>query len=522
MVSLLLPLFILLVGAAVLLFLPTLRPNSARHLQWAAAGVVAAALLAVLLTGRDTGVFHSITSWSPNAVLTPSLAMQGGRAGRLLGAALAAITLAAVLIAPRTAQANPPIRWPLALVTLAATLLTLLPANLLTVALAWTALDGVTAAAWLFARPEGDRQLNPLLSWGTGAAGTLLLWAAALWLQADLAFQRISSLGVAGAMGTALVLAIALRLAPFPFHLGRPQPQSRFPELELGLQFAPVAAGAWLLTQIPTWEYMPLLAHRIFSALLLTGVVGSGLLAWLPLEDRRAMRWVVTGLAGLTLLAGLWAGAEAALAEGITLILAGGLFMLLAGRQTATLEIKIAAGLGVAALAGLPLTFGGAGRLALYASWVGQGGGLYLLLGAGACLLLLGAASKALFRPAPAAIEPVDRILVGIGLGLPALGLLHTGPLPAGNAAVWLAIAAPLIGGALGAWSADSLRPLQQEIEPWLHPLLSLRWLRNWSASVGRVTGRATHAAHQVLEGEGALLWVAVLLALGWFLLTNR
>jgi len=505
-------------------------PN--RFAPLVAAGIVGLSLLMLLIGPRSAGTTWQITNWSSLAILTPSLALQANRAGRLLGSATVAAVLGAMLVTlKRSDQSEPqeqPTTWVLGLVVLTAGLLTLLPANLLTLALAWTILDSALAAAWLLApdKREGQRQTAALLSWGAGAASTLLLWAAAIPLHAEFASQEINSLAVReGWMGTALILAVLLRLAPFPFHLGHPlleSGRSDRPASRMTRQLVPLAAGAWLLAQIASWDAMPTLAFQVISALLLTGLVGSALLVWLPSEDQRAIRWIISGQAGMVALAGLWAGPEAALAEGMTLILAGALLTLYVSLEHSPAESKIATGLGIIALTGLPLTWGGDGRFPLYQAWLDDGWGLYLFLAAGAYLLLLGAAGKSLLKPITAPADRDQRIFCGAGLGVLALGLLLRGsPIPAGGFVVWLAILLPLVVGALLAWEADSLRPIQDDIEPWLSPALSLDWLRRLGSQVGGAAGRGIHAVQAVLEGEGALLWVLVVLALGW-LLTGR
>jgi hypothetical protein len=357
--------------------------------------------------------------------------------------------------------------------------------------------------------------------------GTLFLWSAVLPFQSNQVPQSFAGLASTGGWAaTALFVAILFRLAPFPFHLGRPLPTPgtfRYPALNVSIQMIPLATGAWLLARVPSWDGIPFLWQQILTAILLTGLVGSGLTAWLPSENRRTVRWIISGHAGLVALVALWVGSRAAVAEGLVLILAGGILGLLARLDRVTIENRVAAGLGAIALAGVPLTWGGDSRPLLFEAWQAENWGLYLFLAAGAYVLLLGSAGRLVLSPRTAAPEIRTRITHAVGLGLLALGLvLGAGPWPQAGAVTWLALLVPIPVAAALAWEADSLRSIQDEVEQWLSPVLSLHWLRRLAGRVGDLLGRAFHAVHEVTEGEGTILWVLIVLTLGWLLTTHQ
>jgi len=290
------------------------------------------------------------------------------------------------------------------------------------------------------------------------------------------------------------------------------------------LQTAPAVAGVWLLGKLALGGAPPPIWSQLITALLLTGLVGCGLLAWLSREEPRTVGWILTAQAGIVVLAGLSAGPEAALAEGMVLILAGGLLTLYTKQGNLAIENRIAGGLAVAAMGGLPLTWGGDGRLALYQSWLADGSGLNIFLAAGAGLLTMAAAARIVLRPAPVPLDREERIRAGVALGLPALGLLMGSEslLAQVDLPAWLAVLVPLGGGAFLAWSAPSLSPIQERTPPWLARLVGLDWLPPLLGQIGGLGGRAVQAVHQVLEAEGVLLWVLIGLALGWMLLTSQ
>jgi hypothetical protein len=492
------------------------------------------ALLLWLFLARSAGSVWQVVRWSTGELSSPPLGLQANQAGRLMGLALLVTALASVLSLrhrredeeSRSDQARD---LGLLLVALSAALFAFLPANLLTLALLWTAIDGIMAVIWLLSATEGQAQEpgSVLLSWGAGAVGTLLLWSAVLALQGDQTLQTFAGLADTGGWaGTALFGAALMRLAPFPFHLGRPLPAPgslRYPALNVSVQMIPLATSAWLLARVPSWDGMPFLWQQILTALLLTGLVGSGLVAWLPSEHRRAIRWIISGFAGMVALVALWVGPEAAAAEGLVLILAGGLLGLVARLDEISIENRVAAGLGVLALAGVPFTWGGDSRPLLFEAWQTQHWGLYVFLAAGAYVLLLGAAGRLVLAVKSAAPDLMTRVPHGVGLSLLALGLvLRTGSLPKAGVVTWLAMLLPLPLAAALAWEADSLRSIQDEVEQWLSPVLSLRWLRRLAGKVGDMLGRAFQAVHAVPEAEGTLLWVLVALMLAWLLTTHQ
>lgn len=536
MVIQLLPPLVLLAAGGACLGIAILKRPALRwqHLQWATVGVLGFTLLLWFLVSRTTGPVWPVVRWSTTDPLTPALALQANRPGRLMGLALLATALASVVsLRHRQHEENRPAEQGkdigLLLIAVSAALFAFLAANLLTLALIWTAIDGIMAVIWLLS-PADQRSQEPssvLLGWGAGAVGTLLLWSAVLSFQGEQLPQSFGGLaGLEGWAGIALFGAALLRLAPFPFHLGRPLPTPgtwRYPALNVSLQIIPLATSAWYLARVPGWEGVPFLWQQILTAVLLTGLVGSGLMAWLPSESRRSVRWIISGHAGMVALVALWVGPEAAVAEGLVLILAGGLLGLLVRLDRLTIENRVAGALGVFALAGVPLTWGGDARPHLFEAWQAEQWGLYLFVAAGAYVLLLGAAVRPVVSDSPTTETARTRIACGVALGLLALGLiLRGGPWPQAGVVTWLALLVPLpLAAALG-WEADSLRTIQDQVEHRLSPLLSLRWLRRLTGRLGDALGRVIHAVHEVPEAEGTLLWVLIVLVLGWLLTTHR
>jgi hypothetical protein len=207
----------------------------------------------------------------------------------------------------------------------------------------------------------------------------------------------------------------------------------------------------------------------------------------------------------------------------MVLLLAGGLLMLYTEIKLRSTESLIEGGIAIVALAGLPPTWGVTGRFILLQEWLDSGWGLYLLLATGAQLLILAAAGRLYLGHTKLLTDRSKRLIVGLALALPAASLLiRPGPLfPQGSGLVWLATIAPLGGAALLAWEAETIQSIQAQAAARLRATLTLGWLRRFALNCGRLVGRAAHTLHGVLEGEGTLLWVLILLILGWLVLSN-
>ncbi len=543
MIDLLSPPLVLLIGAGLIMAVSVVPVwRTARWNRYWHLGLIAIALITVLFVWPAVAPSSQVTQWSSLPILTPSLALQGNKPAQYLGAGLL-VTLLAITIGTSSwkeldgihsgeDQASPATKSgkkSALLIVLATSLVSILPANLLTLVLAWAILDCVTAVTWLIIfRPETDDEWRRfLINGSSGLIATLFLWSANLPLQANLAFQDWGSLHLEGWAGIGITLAVLFRLSPYPLHLLRRRawPNGGGSQIALpsALQAGSVTAGIWLMAHIPGWASLGDLELQLFSALLLTGLAACGLLAWLSDQQQRAAGWILTGQAGIAALAGMWAGPDAGLAEGMVLILAGGLLAIQGKIKERSTESLVAGGIGIAALAGFPLTWGANGRFLLYQEWLDNGWGLYLLLATGAQLLILAAAGRLYLGFPSQPAKHSERLILGLALALPSATLLiKPGPLfPQGSVLVWLAIVAAAGGGALLAWGAETIQSFQVQAATRLRAPLTLGWLRRLTINCCRLVGRAAQSLHSVLEGEGALLWVLILLILGWLMLSN-
>lgn len=370
-----------------------------------------------------------------------------------------------------------------------------------------------------------------LASW---ALLTLLLW----WANADPA-GTITQLGLSWLALLALALAVATLPDPT---LGQSLDMSHWPTIAIGFVLVAVLAFGGLSANLfgerftrPEQWFVPVAAattlflHLLASypageigfnlPLTLLGLIGLWLAAnraWSAID--RPVAVVIALLGGqssLLLLAGQWAGVEAALAEARVLLPAGAILLLLAhhGQPKQPWFAKIGPLIAVAAFAGLPLTAGFDGRVALYQAWFEQGRWLLPLI---ATLLQIPMVGAAFLLALSDKADKQSSPLTYLALTLPALALFSWGGFDQPS---WLAWGLTLIPAGVGftlSRFASQTREAQMLLQQAFKLPISFRPVGNNLKMVfdGFVIAMRESAA--ILEGEGGLLWVILLLVILW------
>jgi hypothetical protein len=227
-----------LVGAAVILVLGRLLPGPLRRLLSAAAALASLTVLWSLRAGSPAPV---AIYWEPLNFfrLSPTLVLDG--LSLTLGLTLAAITAAGALGIPEPAPRRP--AWHgLILIALAGCLGLIMAGNLLTLALGSALIDLALMAIALSAENEPDR-----VTWRMvvpGAASTLVLSFAALQMDAQVGNASLSALNFPVGVLVLVAAAGMLRMLIFPFHpRGLNTPDSALTAL------LPVGGGIYLLAR---------------------------------------------------------------------------------------------------------------------------------------------------------------------------------------------------------------------------------------------------------------------------------
>jgi hypothetical protein len=288
-----------------------------------------------------------------------------------------------------------------------------------------------------------------------------------------------------------------------------------------------VVLGRLPATAVPV-DWFPWLL--LFAGL--AGIYGSVMWLISPDEIQGRPYWMIA-LAGLAVVSVVRSYSEASLAWGAVMILSGAGLFLYSARERRLLFLPF---LGTLALSGLPFTPGGAGWLGLSVLPINFPDFAFLLVHS---IVLVGYVRHTL-RPEET-LSTMERWIKGVypfGLLLLIVTLWLTAflgwPGSYGLERWWASLPSVMLsfGSWLGlrwllpwwnnhpgqtAWVLAVGRPVVRV----LNGLLRLDWLYRLGGWLYRLTQRFIQAVTVILEGEGGVLWVLVLLALLVSLLQN-
>jgi formate hydrogenlyase subunit 3/multisubunit Na+/H+ antiporter MnhD subunit len=534
------PALVLLLGALALIFM---RRRLPRWVPWVTAlvTVVSAAgvLLWLVLSG---GPERFARAWDPVALPGGTWLWQINGWSWLAETMLLLLGAASVLLAwDESDAATGP--------TLAATLLLMsaasffvLSGNLLTLAASWIMLD---VAVRLRAAVEGAASDGR--TWGLSGLGVVLLMAALLFAGPAGARQALSE-ETAPATVLALMLVALVRCGIYPFQLWlRPEQQRGRNGLVLLYLLAPLS-GLWLLGQVhslagPYWRSQP-----VWAAAGVSGMLGSGLAAWLADSEWNRTAWAAINRISLAFLAAamvpqsgpvaiVWPLTALTLGMG-SLIVGQAIWRRWGWRQPSVLAVLT--------LIGLPGTPGFAARFVLtdFAARPPVFWPLWLMA------LLAESLLVAALLPGPFAPRPrrsprvtpgaVVRLLAGaVLLAVPLLlwGLLPPilvgfAGLPADDPIVqpllgqvrqlslidWAVLLLPWAGGILLSWGRERILADGAGWSERVRRVVRLDWGRGFQRWAVERAADALRGLGTVLEGEGYLGWLGLAALLGWLL----
>ena len=229
-------------------------------------------------------------------------------------------------------------------------LVAVLAGNLLTLLLAWAALDIVEMIILMGQVSTSDLRGKVVITFSTRIAGMAVLFAAGIiiWNQGGLLeFNSISPQA-----SLFLVLAAGLRLGILPIHV--PFIQELPMRIGLGtiLRLVPVSACLILLVRCAEVGIQGTIGLVMLGLTALAGLAGG--VSWLRAQDELAGRpyWILT-TAALSMAAAIQAQPTAALAWSLAAMLPGALIFLSSVKRRALVPIIIA---GALCLTGLPFT----------------------------------------------------------------------------------------------------------------------------------------------------------------------
>jgi hypothetical protein len=519
----LLPIFLLLLTALSILLLQRIRP--AFGFSWVIAALSSVAAWGILLA------FHwyppppfVVRDWIPAGGFISDLSFGIDNNAWPYGISLVSLVVGAVLTAgARLQHRSNPIVWAGSLAITAMGLFGTFATSPLALLLAWSSVDLFELAIMLGSIRASRLNQQAVIAFSARAAGSFLVILAMAVSYA----QKISlTLDTAppGA-GVFLLVAAGLRLGVLPLHL--PYPQEVLMRRGLGnmLRMVAPASSLVILARLPASAVPSGWAPYMLAFTGLSAVYGG--VMWLTAEDEVKGRpyWIIA-LAGMAISCVIQGQPAASLAWGVALLLSGGVLFLFSARRARILFIPA---LGVLALTGLPFTPAASGWTGLLTPPFNFLDSIFLLA---MPLLIVGYVRHAL-RPGDA-LETLDRwiqVVYPFGLFLVAgtfwvIGVFGwPGSLTVG--VWWGALSSALL--ALGGWLWLKLssrfriaqaRPpgwfalLMQQSRERLAAFFRLEWAYQLLGLIYQLLQRIVQLITTILEGDGGVLWVLLLLAL--------
>ncbi len=496
---LLFPVLVLTLTALLLTVLRVTRPQS-RLSWWLAVGGALIAWSSVWLWPSHLPTSLASAPWQPLFPGGPRWLADGYSWPYVL--ALTALMLGVVLTSALHLPANL-LSWAGMFALTALGLLSVTAENLLTLVLAWAALDLAELVTMLHAT-SAERASDAVVAFATRLTGIgLAVWAGTrTGILLDFA-------AVPAEAGLYLLFAVILRLGIVPLHL--PHLHEPILRRDYGsvLRLVSAASGLAVLARLPVEATIRLFVPLLTLIALMAFYGGY---AWARVSDEIVGRpfWVL-GMAGLAFAATVRGSPAGATAWGAALILCGGLLFLYSARHRTLLWVPL---LGAFSLSTLPFSMSAAG-------WTGNVPlpwlpGIPLLL---AHASLLSGYLRHAGHAGESSIESHPRgaqVIYALGLTVLLVSALTLGIWGWPGASItgtwWASLAAILVASLL-TWLADRLASQRGITGQW-NALPPLAFLYRWSQSAARWTGKLTTLISEVLEGEGGMLWSFLLLAL--------
>lgn len=433
---------------------------------------------------------------------------------------LVSILAAVMLSAPaRLQMQTSPSAWAGSLAVTAAGVLSVISDNLLTVALTWTAVDLIEVILMLGSTAGRRLSLRTVAAFAGRVTGTMLI----VWAMAVSGSQGVSLTSlefVSPQVGLILLLAAGLRLGVLPLYL----PYSRELPMRRGLgtvlRLVSPAASLALLNHLPDlimpYEWAVFLSG--FTALAALYGAGMFLAARSELDGRPF--WLIA-LAGFAIACVVRGRSSPSLAWGTAMLLSGSLLFLYSLRYRALLLLPL---IGFIGLTGVPFSPSAPGWLGLV---VFPFNFLDIVFVVSHVLLLLGYLRHAL-RPEKIpeiverwvwAIYPLGLLLIAAAqwlIGIDGWSTATSGDtwwfgLVSVGAAALLAILfrSPFAGRPVG-W----MQFIRSRLGAPVGRVFRLDWVYEVIFGFYRMLERLVRLVVQVVDGDGGVLWLLLILAI--------
>jgi len=502
---------ILILAPACMLVLRSVRPGFAYQWLLAAAGAVIA-WLSVLGLGLQIPQTLQPAPWGPGGVYPASPVLLVDQISWLFGVALATLLLATILTEVGRETHLRWSAWAGALFLTALGLLGVFAANPLTLLLVWNACDLAETGLALILEEKTESRRSAISAFAIRLVGSFSLLAGISLSSPDPGFLSLSG---SPRVYPLLFLAAFLRLAVLP--VNPPALSERPLRAGLGTVGRLLAVSTAMVLLVRTAGEPGALADQTIAAapwITLTGLIAvyagaSWLLAEDALDGRPA--WIL-GLAMMTMASVLRGQADAALAWALACVFSGGLVFLSSVRSRISAWVAFTGILGISAV---PFTPAWAGAMLL--SPVSEPVTSFLFLFA-LVFILAGYYRYTIHqREYLSGGERWVTALYPLGLALLPLSHFVLGSFirpSTGNFIVW--VIGPFAGVLAAGWVFWERRGgrFPMLVLNVMDAIFSLRWAASLLGLIYQIGGRFIYFLTSVMEGDGGVLWVLLLVIL--------
>jgi hypothetical protein len=473
-----------------------------------------------------------VSGWLPFSQFTDSPIFSLDGSSWPYAFCLTAVVLAVLFTASaRLGYQITPWAWAGGLLAATLGMLAVYSANLLTVALTWTAIDLFDMAVLSTYSPNRTLGVQTVISFAARVTGMVLVVLVSLINRSQGLPPTFGALPSLSAL--LLLLASGLRLGVLPLNLPALPDMRVRRGLGTVLRMASSASSLAVLARLPAQTFSPGLT-LVLVALTVFGVVYAAAM-WLAAKDEITARpyWLIA-LAGMSVFSALQGTPSAGIAWGSALLLSGSGIFLYSARARGSLILPLLGLLGFSALPFTPAAAGWEGILR------GPVSAWQVLILVAHLLLALGYLRHAL-RPGDVLRDMERWVQTAYPAGLIFLVLAQwvigvIGWPGSFTIGVWWTGLFSGVGlvlvGSLSSWlirrGVSAPLPFQFYLQTgrragaFLSTLFSLGWLYNLLWAFYRRLEQAVQMLTTILEGDGGVLWVFVLLALFISLVQSR
>lgn len=410
------------------------------------------------------------------------------------------------------------------LLTAIAVLLSLWAVTLPAIATGWTLIAGTWGLLVWSARKDQKDSTSTIVRVGAMLLSLLFIGLAAA-SQPDLADLTTKPASWSDQARIWAMLAAVVQLGAFPLHWWRWAGGSYLIGTAALVNIAPSVAGAQFLTRLTTNDSD---VGSVFTLLLAAfgflGIIYSVGLSWSKPDKRLVViRAITLSQISLILLAGAWSSfASITLLTQVLILAVGGLFLGITWPGRLSNYYKLPMWVGVAAIAGTPLTLGFMGISSLYASQISDSRLILALVTALLLTPILAASILQVWESGknkqPIVFPILGNVRLIFAFSLPALGLLSIPVSLNGKSEVlsWILILVSTAGAIAISWYTLKVPDVRETLKGALHVKVPMQMVKRIIRSVTAALSIVVRETAAILEGEGGMLWLLLLVVIFW------